>query len=275
LCRYQVTWNGEFATDHGLRTIETTVKNNAPDKPLIFKLAILHMKKPIKIGEKTFIYKKDALLHFKRILNSYGYDEVLTPTDFEDVLNLLRLHERATEKIDVGVREIRVDEIRYKTKCFRIIRVDSSSDVFSYTKCINGGLSQIEKFRRTCRHLVNDDLRNVKLAYFKSHSRKGKVKCQETGEWCYWEELNVDHRQPNTFSVIVDRFIEVNGIVLDKVKYLEVVDAVYKFEDEFLCKSFREYHQEKSNLRLVKRRSNLGRSHQARLKRQAKDLLIE
>jgi len=35
------------------------------------------------------------------------------------------------------------------------------------------------------------------------------VKCQESGELLSWKELVIDHRQLNTFSVIVDRFIEV------------------------------------------------------------------
>jgi len=233
------------------------------------------MKKPIHIGDMNFGTKKEALAHFKRILNSYGYGESLTEPDFIDVLALLRIHPRAEEKIGVGVRAIRVEGIRYKTKCFRIVRTDSSFDVFSYTKCINGRHSPIAKFRRTCRDLVREDLRGVKKAYFKAHSKKGEVKCQETGEWGSWEDLNTDHRQPNTFSVIVDRFIEVNGVDVEAVDYVEVMDAVYEFADESLSAAFREYHRSKANLRLVKRTRNLGRSHLARLGRQARDLVVE
>jgi hypothetical protein len=233
------------------------------------------MKKLILIGDISFSTKKEALAYFKSILNSYVYGESLREPDFLDVLALLRLHPRAEEKIGVGVREICVEEVRYKTKCFRIVRTDSSSDVFSYTKCINGRHSPIARFRRTCRDVVQEDLRGVKDAFFKAHSKKGKVKCQETGEWCSWEELNVDHRQPNTFSVIVDRFIELKGIDVEAVTYSEVMDAVYEFDDESLCKAFREYHRSKANLRLVKRVNNLGRSHLGRLGRQGKDLVVE
>lgn len=233
------------------------------------------MKKSIIIGDKIFTTKKDAHDHFKRILNSYAYGESLSEVDLLDVLALLHFHPRAEEKIGVGVCEIRVEKIRYKTKCFCIVRSDSSSDVFSYIKCINGEYSPTAKFRRTCRDLVREDLRGVKQTYFMAHSKKGSIQCQETGEWCSWEELNVDHRQPNTFSVIVDRFIEVNGIDVDAVNYSEVMDAVYEFEDESLRKAFREYHRSKANLRLVKKKRNLGRAHLARLGRQAKDLIVE
>jgi hypothetical protein len=142
-------------------------------------------------------------------------------------------------------------------------------------RSINGGFTPLTKFSRTCRDLIYEDLRNVKLDYFKANSVKGQVKCQETGELCKWEELNVDHRQPNTFSVIIDRFIEVNQLDINKIEYLEVIDSVYTFKDKKLANDFREYHREKANLRLVKKNNNLGRSYQARLGRQKKDLTIK
>ncbi len=232
------------------------------------------MKKQICIGKHQFNYKKDALLHFKNILNSYDYGETLRGSDLDDVVNLLKQHEKSQEKIGPGIKEIKVDEVRYNTKCFHIVRVDSSTVVFSYTKCINGSSSPTTKFSKACRELIGNDLREVKLSYFKGRSKKGKVKCQETGELCLWEELNVDHRQPNTFSVIVDRFIEVNNIDLSAIEYIETIDNVYEFKNADISSAFKKYHKEKANLRIVKKDRNLGRSHQARIKRQKKDLIV-
>lgn len=233
------------------------------------------MKKKIIIGKKEFNFKKDALKYYKNILNSYEFGEALNSDDFKDVFDLLKMHERADEKIGSGIKMIKVDEVRYRTKCFHLIREDETIDIFSYTKCINGRYSPQTKFARTCREAINDDLRKVKLAYFKRLSKKGQVKCQETGELCVWEELNVDHRQPNTFSIIVDRFIEVNEIDVKRVAYKEIVDAVYEFENEELKEKFKNYHKGKANLRIVKKGKNLGRSFQARVKQQKKDLKIE
>jgi len=42
-----------------------------------------------------------------------------------------------------------------------------------------------------------------------------------------------------------------------------------------LKEKFIEYHKEKANLRIVKKNKNLGRSHQAQIGRQKKDLKIE
>jgi hypothetical protein len=233
------------------------------------------MKKKINIGTNSFNYKKDVLSFYKKILNSYDFGEILNDADFENVLELLKTHENSEKKIGIGIKEIKVDKVKYNTKCFHLIRTDLTTDIFSYTKCINGRYSPMTKFSRTCREIINEDLRLVKQAYFGKHSKKGKVQCQESKELCSWEELNVDHRQPNTFSIIVDRFIEINGIDVNKIEYFEIVDAVYNFKDKTIADNFKKYHSEKANLRLVKKGLNLGRSHQARLSQQKKDLRIK
>ena len=117
-------------------------------------------------------------------------------------------------------------------------------------------------------------MRNVKLAYFDRFSKKGQVKCQESGDLAKYEELNVDHRQPNTFSVIVDRFVELNKLDLKKINYLQIDGGPNELADENLKEEFRQYHRDKANLRIVKKSLNLDRSFQARVNRQKKDLTI-
>lgn len=142
---------------------------------------------------------------------------------------------------------------------------------------VNGPFNQTTKFSRACRCAIAEDMWNVKLSYFQKHSKKGRVKCQETKELLKWEELNVDHRQPNTFSVIVDRFIEINQIDIGNIEYIknETDGASDCFKDEELIYKFRKYHKEKANLRIIMKKLNLGRSHQARIKTQKKDLKIK
>jgi len=100
------------------------------------------------------------------------------------------------------------------------------------------------------------------------------VKCQESGELLSWKELVIDHRQPNTFSVIVDRFIEVFKINISEIEYIAIEGAANEFADEGIKDNFREYHTRKANLRIIKKSLNSGRTHQARIKRQNKDLKI-
>ena len=232
------------------------------------------MRKKIEIGENEFATKKDALNHYKIILNSYEFGEVLSSVDIKDVLDLLETHPKVVEKIGVGIEKIRIAKVQYKTKSFELVRTDGSTEFFSYTKRINSPKTEFTKFREACRKTIQEDLRNVKLAYFDKFSKKGQVRCQESKELTKYEELNVDHRQPNTFSVIVDRFIEIKNIDLKEVEYLQIDGGPNELADENLKKEFRDYHKEKANLRIVKKSLNLGRSFQAKITRQKKDLIV-
>lgn len=234
------------------------------------------MAKAVQIGKLIFKTKKEALEYFKKILNSYKSGGKLNSNDFNDVCELLSIHVKSNEMIGTGIKEIEITEDpKYKSKCFNLIRIDLSTSIFSYINCINGEASALTKFNRACRDCVIEDLKNVKLEYFKENSVNGKVKCQETGELCKWEELNTDHRQPNTFSVIIDRFIEIKQLDITQIEYNEIIDSVYTFKDEKLAEDFRKYHKEKANLRIVKKEKNLHRSYQAKLGQQKKDLKIK
>jgi hypothetical protein len=90
-----------------------------------------------------------------------------------------------------------------------------------------------------------------------------------------WEYLAVDHRQPNTFSVIIDRFKEVNKIELEKIDYLTNDVNLLLFKNKTLMTDFINYHKEKANLRIVRKECNLSRTGIARLKRSTKDLTIK
>jgi hypothetical protein len=233
------------------------------------------VRKPIEIGEIEFATKKDALTHYKTILNAYNFGEELTTSDFNDIMNLLETHPRVKEKIGVGIDTVRIAKVQYNTKSFELVRIDGSTEFFSYTKRINAPKTNFTKFREACRQAIQDDLRSVKLDYFEKHSKKGQVKCQESNELAKYEELNVDHRQPNTFSVIVDRFIELNNLNIEKIEYTQVDGGPNELKDDKLKQEFRKYHQDKANLRIVKKDLNLGRSFQARVNRQKKDLTIK
>jgi len=232
------------------------------------------MRKKIEIGEREFATKKDALNHFKTILNSYEFGQNLNKDDLKDILDLLESHPNAKEKIGVGIEYVRIAKVQYNTKSFELVRTDGSTEFYSYTKRINAPKTDFTKLREACRQAIQEDLRNVKLAYFDRFSKKGQVKCQESGDLAKYEELNVDHRQPNTFSVIVDRFVELNKLDLKKINYLQIDGGPNELADENLKEEFRQYHRDKANLRIVKKSLNLDRSFQARVNRQKKDLTI-
>lgn len=232
------------------------------------------MRNLVQIGDKTYATKKDALNHYKTILNSYDFGETINQDNLSDLLDLLDTHPKVKEMIGVGIEKVRIGKLKYNTKSFELVRLDNSTEFFSYTKRINAPKNDFTKFREACRQAIQEDLRKVKLEYFEKYSKKGQVKCQETGCLSKYEELNVDHRQPNTFSVIVDRFIELNNIDIQRIEYIPVDGGPNELADEKLKEKFKHYHKGKANLRIVKKNLNLGRPFQARVKRQKKDLTI-
>lgn len=259
------------------------------------------MKTPTIIGENIFKHKKDALAHYKNILNSYDFGDLLKDDDFDDLIDLLnydysfygeeKVEENVLEnkdeeinadsitnelKEDLVIADIRIAKVQYDSKCFEIVYSDFTTDYISYLLILNRPKIDFSKdFNRACRNAIQNDMRMVKLRYFQINSKKGHVKCQETGELHKWENLVVDHRQPNTFSIIVDRFKEVKQIEVNKIEYYYDDGNKLLFKDQSLMQDFMNYHKEKANLRIVKKEKNLSRTGMARIKQSSSDLKIE
>ena len=228
-------------------------------------------RKPIIIGNNTFDYKKDAIAHYRKILNSYSFGESLNESDFYDLIDLLNYDYTVSEdeleldESDIYIIDIKVSKVQFSTKCFEVFYSDNSSCYISYLMILNNTKYTPEKlFNAACRSAINKDIRDVKQRYFDQYSIKGQVKCQETGILSKWTELTVDHRQPNTFSVIVDRFKELKGFDLDKIEYKSDDNNFIIFDDSNIAELFREYHKEKANLRLVRNECNSVRTSLAR-----------
>lgn len=206
------------------------------------------MRKPLQIGKKEYKFKKDAITHYRKILNSYEFNQSLNTSDFQDLMDLLDYDytcyvvENEEELIDdtneedidelreflysnapsneAIIIDIKIAQVQFNTKCFELFYKDGSSEYISYLMIINNAKYTPEKlFYVACRNAVHKDIREVKQKFFDDNSKKGQVKCQETGLLSKWTELAVDHRQPNTFSIIVDRFKEVNRTDLDIIEY--------------------------------------------------------
>ncbi len=191
------------------------------------------MKTPTIIGNKVFKHKKDALNYYKNILNFYKFGEYLSDEHYDDLSDLIDYDDSfceedegedeqnaidstsALEKIeqDLIIENIRIAKVQFNAKCFEVIYNDSTSCYISYLQIIKRPkYNPDNSFNTACRNAVINDIRGVKQAYFDSNSNKGFVKCQETGQPSKWEDLVIDHRQPDTFSVIVDRFKELKRI---------------------------------------------------------------
>jgi hypothetical protein len=235
----------------------------------------------IKIGDKEYQSKKETVNYYRSILNSYSFGESLNESDLNDLIDLLNYG--CLPETDVEpyiIEDIKVSKVQFSTKCFEVFYPDKTSRYISYLLLIRSiGLNTVyytpeKMFYTACRNAVNKDIHRVKSRYFKN-SKQGTAKCQETGILSKWDELVVDHRQPNTFSVILDRFKELNNIDLDSIEYTADNKNNIIFVDSELSEKFRQYHKEKANLRIVRRECNSGRTGMSRIKRTNNDLSIE
>lgn len=261
------------------------------------------MRKPFKIGQKEYKFKKDAINHYRNILNSYEFGQSLSDSDFDELIDLINYDyfnylaelettdESSEEEIsneaeiqegdgfsetEISIEDIKIARVQFNTKCFEIFYSDKTSAYISYLMIINNTKYTSEKlFYVACRNSIHNDINAVKQEYFDKNSIKGQVKCQETGLLSKWTELVVDHRQPNTFSVIVDSFKEVNSIELDIIEYTSNDQNHIIFKNETLSEQFRKYHMGKANLRIVRIECNSSRTGLARIKRTTKDLTIK
>lgn len=250
------------------------------------------MKNPVKIGSRNFSSKKEALTYYKAILNLYDFGQSLNDNDYNDLLALLNYEYQISLQDDeksnileenydnfsqdkVFVKEIRVAKVQFKTKCFEILLSDKTSYYISYIMLINRkGYTQESLFATACRNSIQNDLIVLKQKYFRENSIRGEVKCQETGSLSKWGDLAVDHRQPNTLSVIIDRFKELNAFDLDEIEYQTTKSNLIVFKDSDLLEKFVAYHREKATLRVVRKECNSSRSAMARVRKGPKDLVV-
>jgi len=100
------------------------------------------------------------------------------------------------------------------------------------------------------------------------------VKCVISGEIVEWEECQVDHKSPLTFSVIVKSFIIANNLDIAKIEYT-YSNSREKFVDESIAKNFDEFHKNMAVLRIISTKENLKLSGSARVKPTKKDGILK
>lgn len=231
----------------------------------------------IEENEELFDFNKTI---FDEITEKFKTINHLKEVDSDEVRENIILDERAIldeyfEK-EIVITDIKVSQVQYGTKCFEIFYDDSSSHYISYLMLLNKTkYNPGTLFYKASRNAIQKDMLLVKQEFFNANSVKGYVKCQETNKLSKWEDLAVDHRQPNTFSVILDRFKEVKNIDLETIEYTLGENNFIVFKNQDLTTEFINYHKEKANLRVIRRECNLSRTGMGRLKRSAKDLTIK
>lgn len=110
---------------------------------------------PFALLDKTFKRNSEMVEFFRAILTKYSNDptaengNILGEKEQKYLIELLKQgHDRASDKIGVGVKEIVVKpHPKFISKCFVIVRTDGSEEDFSYLKCVDN-LMEGGEFRK-------------------------------------------------------------------------------------------------------------------------------
>lgn len=252
----------------------------------------------ISIGDKAFGSKSKALAFYKDMLNRYEVGRELNREDFKSIFDLVYMDfikeeikayeteynaDYGGEKKDITdiVQQIRehIQDYGYETgdhiksvivdihpefrntKCFFLMGGNGEKQLFSYLLAINGTITDDQRFSKACRHLVAERLHEFKRQRFKNRP----VKCAVTNEIVEWEDCQIDHKAPLTFSVIVKSFIIAHKIDVSKVEYVCELTKE-QFADQVIADKFDSFHKDMAVLRVLSTKQNSKLSCGARIK---------
>ena len=186
------------------------------------------------------------------MLYNYALGEQVSAQDEEILLDVLRHHPSAEEKIGSGIAYFTVrTPLNFPTaRCFWLHRIDGSGTDFSYCRCLRPA-SKWKTFTQTCRHIIADDIVAVKLRAFGAHAH---MRCPITGKIYAFEEMHVDHRFPRTFNRLLRDFLLEQGVDFERVKLISQDDLAGRvFADAMLATEWRDYHRAFADLWVISR----------------------
>jgi hypothetical protein len=194
----------------------------------------------------------------RSILYAYPTGTRVSSKDSAFLLELLHNHPNAEEKIGCGVEAFEVRQESSISRCFYLIRIDGSTENFSYEKLLSPP-TRLAVFKAVCRTLVYRQVLRFKSAHFRQHAREdGRVQCPITRKWIMQEEAHVDHIPPDTFAKLLANFTAQYDIDAEKIEIQDSGSSIGKtFADADLTENWMRYHEMNAKLRVVSTLANL------------------
>lgn len=215
-------------------------------------------RKSFTIGGLQFGSQK-ALREYCRALL---YARTIEPEGQKFLLDLLQRHPEAEEKIGVGVSEFYVDGNEWGNRCFHVKRIDGSRSDFSFESCIKPP-TPAQDAVKGFREAVKDQIFAFKD---RSFAATAMVPCAITGSPVHEANAHVDHRPPETFLALVNRFVTQEGIALADVRVNDTVDlsTVTQLADAALAARWQAFHAANAVLQITSARANLSQGGRLR-----------
>lgn len=200
----------------------------------------------------------EAKARIKLMLNSYLFDSPVSDQDATILIDLIRYHPEADEKIGCGIKGFKVvREKTYGHKRFEIIRTDGTTSDFSYVKCCSGSP---ETHRQLVIKAMRCEVRDQITDFFReTFSACDSLICPLNGSVVTQKNYHVDHAPPNTFQRMATDFLageNVDAMVItDGDSHGNFADRFFK--DRTIAISWQNYHRSHARLRIVSSIGNL------------------
>jgi hypothetical protein len=202
----------------------------------------------LSLGTELFVSKKAATERIAEILQGAPLGEPLGVVERDVMIGLLLRHPRVVQKLASCVDIVVDAEPKYGGRCFWVRGHESRVD-FSYRQCLNPATTY-GRFNAACRNEIEEDVLD-----FKQRAFRDGMTCPVSGRVLSWDDCDVDHAPPRTFTVLINGFIESSGVDLAAIGYIDQgIGSV--LADSRLARQWREYHNKRASLRLLSIEAN-------------------
>jgi len=215
------------------------------------------MAKSFDINGEYFKTRTSVIKRVQQLLEKYDFDSRIEAEDFLFFVDLIKLHEKAAEKIGNGIKELWVRKSTEdgKNKQLWIIRRDCSEEQVSWRKCL-APPKYLTQVKAAARFLVDHQVSQYRKKIFRGRET---VECAETGLEIDWEYCHIDHPHPKTFDKLFEDWSVQEKIDPKGIKIEDVGKTAWKtFTDADLADSWYKFHEQNAELRPILSSANLA-----------------
>ena len=196
------------------------------------------MRRSYTFGGVNYSTQKAAVAAIRDVLHNAPYGRIEGP-DAVLIADLFALHPEAEEKAGCGIAWFEIGTDAFAGRGFWVRRLDGSLMDFSYRVCLRPETVDVRSAKQAARFEVDADIQAFKDAQ--------PPRCSLSGQMLPAHELEVHHMHPDTFNAIWANWLAAQAAE-------PVVDSIGTklwFRDRALAESWRRYHKEHADLRLL------------------------
>jgi hypothetical protein len=215
-------------------------------------------RQPITIANHDFKTLTEATEFIRNMLNGLPQNVRLPEPHDSFLRDLVSMHPRAESKVRGEIIYFSIGADSYSGHCFHLHRADGTETDFSYLKCLRGEKRE-DLASGAMRTATMDQIQEFRQTQF---NRGATLFCPFTGMVLAPDTCHVDHAPPRTFYKLVEEWLALSALTLEKVAISDGEDN--KMYREMTDCSQREswcgFHRLNAILRLTSRSGNLSHS---------------